>query len=106
MAQDCIAEGSIHQNSIYYVTHDRMTFDEVLIAVHTGLQRAKDEFLQSDSVVVRKEPPFYYESFVPLCACLMNIHRVGMELFIKLFTSPIPKVFADASLELARNAVR
>ena len=109
LAQDCIAEG-IRYIEVRFAPQLHMTelsFDEVLIAVNTGLQRAQDEFLQNDSVVVHKEPPFYYGIICSALRMFDENTSGWYGAFYKNFDEPNPKkVFAYASLELARNAVR
>jgi len=84
-----------------------MGYDDVLRAVDLGLARAVAEHEASDAVAVRGEPGFRYGIIV----CAMRMFAAGFSpWFTKLCevmeASPSEAVFATASLELARAAVR
>lgn len=109
LAQDCITEG-VRYIEVRFAPQLHMTelsFDEVLRAVNDGLSRAQEEFLQSDSVVIHQEPPFYYG--IICCALRMFDENASgwYGSFFKNFLGDNPKeIYAFASYELARNAVR
>ena len=84
-----------------------LTLDQIFLAVNQGLKRAQDEYEMSSAVVEHGEPPFRYG--IIACALRMftedTIGWYGR--FLKNFYKPETKhIFGQASLELARNAVR
>ena len=87
--------------------HKGLGVDRVLRAVDRGLARARAEHERSEAVVVRNEPPFRYGIIV----CALRYFEAGFSgwygQLCGLFPdAPRTTVFAMASLELARAAVR
>lgn len=84
-----------------------MGYDQVLDAVHRGLDRARREHEASPAVAERGEPPFRYGIIV--CA-MRKFSRGFSPWFAQLFDarseSPPRTLYVDAALELARAAVR
>ncbi len=78
----------------------------VIVAVHRGLKRAKDEYNRSEAVQVHGRPPFEYG----LIICAMRMFSEGFShYYAQLINShpysPRKRVFAMASLELAQATV-
>ncbi|MEL6180263.1 MAG: adenosine deaminase family protein, partial [Myxococcota bacterium] len=87
-------------------TNDRMDMTEVLLAVHRGLKRARDEFNRTPAVVEEGEPEFEYGIIV----CAMRMFTDGFSHYYNnLFKvhpyTPRKTLFSMASLELAQAAV-
>lgn len=87
--------------------HRGLGVDEVLQAVNRGLARARAEHERSEAVALRGEPPFRYGIIV----CALRYFEAGFSGWYAqlcgLFpNAPRTTVFAMASLELARAAVR
>jgi adenosine deaminase len=85
---------------------DRMEMAGVLLAVHRGLKRAKDEHNRSEAVRANRLPPFEYGIIV--CAMRMfneKFSRYYADLIRVHPFTPRKKIFAMASLELAQAAV-
>lgn len=88
-------------------TEKGLTLDQIFLAVNRGLRKAQNEYEASSTVVENGEPPFRYG--IIACALRMftkdTIGWYGR--FFKNFHKPETKhIFGQASLELARNAVR
>lgn len=86
---------------------DELGFDAVLHAVNRGLARAMAEHERSEAVTERGEPPFRYGIIV----CALRWFTGGFsgwyqQLAQVLGEAPETRLFATASLELARAAVR
>lgn len=87
--------------------HKGLGVDAVLRAVDRGLARARAEHERSEAVLVRGEPPFRYGIIV----CALRYFEAGFsgwygQLCALFPRAPRTTVFAMASLELARAAVR
>ena len=87
--------------------HSHLSIENVLKAVHRGLQRAKHEFNRRPEVLSEKEPPFEFSIVV----CALRFFDRGLsEYYDKILHvfrfSPPRRIFALASLELAQAAVR
>ena len=88
-------------------THQGFSLREVLLAVHRGLQKAQAEHRLSPAVAQHGEPPFNYGIIV----CAMRFFTGGFSKWFGQLTSvfqdsPSEQVFALASLELVRAAVK
>lgn len=86
--------------------NDKQEIPEVMLAVHRGLKRAKEEYNRSDAVMSGQRPPFEYgiivcamrffnEKFSSYYADLIRVHPY----------TPRKEVMSMASLELAQAAV-
>ena len=87
--------------------HSGFSVREVLMAVNRGLQRAEQEFSQSEAVKEQGEPLFHYGIIV----CAMRFFTAGFSSWfghlMDIFRdAPQEHVFGLASLELARAAVK
>ena len=87
-------------------TNDQLDMTEVLLAVHRGLKRARDEFNRTDAVVDGGEPAFEYGIIV----CAMRMFTGGFSHYynnlVKVHPyTPRKTLFSMASLELAQAAV-
>jgi adenosine deaminase len=87
-------------------THQELSTENVLLAVHRGLKRAKDEYNRSEAVLSGSEPRFEYgiivcamryfnEHFSPYFSNLLKVHPYA----------PERSLYGMASLELARATV-
>ena len=109
LAQDCIAEG-VRYIEVRFAPQLHMTelsFDEVLQAVNAGLSKRKEEFLQSDSVLIHQEPPFYYG--IICCALRMfdeNASGWYGSFFTKFLVTIQKKSMPLHLMNWLRNAVR
>ena len=87
--------------------HSHLSMENVLKAVNRGLARAKREFNARQQVRDGQEPPFEYAIIV----CALRYFDAGASEYYRHMLrvhrfSPPKKVFALASIELARAAVR
>ncbi len=87
--------------------HRDLSFDEVLLAVNRGLERAMREHEASPAVAERGEPPFRYGIIVSALRMFQPGFSAWYAQLCELFRdAPETDVFGLASLELARAAVR
>jgi adenosine deaminase len=87
--------------------HIGLGFDGVMTAVNRGLARAQKEHEATDVVSTGGEPPFRYG----LIVCALRMFQAGFsdwygQLCFLMPDAPEKQVYALASLELARAAVR
>ena len=86
--------------------HTGLRFDDVMMAVHTGLKRAEDEHRASAAVTEQGEPCFRYGIIVCALRYFNEHFSPWYAQLCSLFEgSPADEVFSLASLELARAAV-
>lgn len=110
LAQDNIDEG-VRYVEVRFAPqlhmHAGLSFDEVLAAVDRGLRRARAAHEQTPAVAAGVEPPFRYGIIV--CALRWfegSFSRWYGQLCALFPDAPRTTVYAMASLELARAAVR
>ena len=87
--------------------HDGLSFDDVIAAIVSGLDRARIEHELSPAVSVDGEPPFRFGLIV--CAMRAFGPETGTwytRLFRQFPEAPRKQIYRMASLELARAAVR
>lgn len=109
-AEDCIADGVLYAELRFAPQlhmHAGMDFDAVLTAVSRGLETAAQNHAASTDVVDGGVPAFRYGIIV----CALRWFTGGFSTWYKQLTdafrdAPDEEVFALASLELARAAVR
>ncbi len=110
LGEDCIEEGVLYVEVRFAPQlhmHAGLGFDEVMLAVDRGLKRAAEAHAASEDVVNKGVPAFRYGIIV----CALRWFTGGFSSWFKQLTdafkdAPDTEVFALASLELARAAVR
>jgi len=85
---------------------DRLDLPTVMLSVHRGFKRAKDEFNRSEAVTLHGEPPFEYGIII----CAMRMFSEGFSQYYAQLLRSHPysarkRVYAMASLELAQATV-
>ncbi len=109
LAQDNLAEGVRYVECRFAPQlhiHEGFTMEQVVAAACSGFARAQREHNSSADVKAGRDLPFHYGLI--LCALrYFNPHMSWYysQLFRVMAYAPAPKVFAAASLELARAAV-
>ncbi|MEL6347701.1 MAG: adenosine deaminase family protein [Myxococcota bacterium] len=110
LAEDNIAEG-VRYIEVRFAPqlhiNDRQSFDDVLLAVNRGLERAMRAHERSDAVAVVGEPPFRYG----LIVCAMRMFTPDFSPWYSQLDRMFPDAPPDrrhsmASLALARATVR
>ncbi len=109
-AEDCIADGVLYVELRFAPQlhmHAGLDFDAVMVAVDRGLRAAAEAHAASEDVVNKGVPAFRYGIIV----CALRWFTGGFSAWFKQLTdafqdAPDEEVFALASLELARAAVR
>ncbi len=110
LGEDCIEEGVLYVEVRFAPQlhmHAGLGFDEVMLAVDRGLKRAAKAHAASEDVVNKGVPALRYGIIV----CALRWFTGGFSSWFKQLTdafkdAPDTEVFALASLELARAAVR
>jgi adenosine deaminase len=108
LAEDSIAEGVVYVEVRFAPQlhiHDRLSIDEILKAVHRGMQRAQDN--HRATVQGTKAPVFHYGIIV----CALRWFTGEFSAWYGRLCSLFPdahdvEVFGLASMELARAAIR
>jgi len=110
LARDCQAEGNRYIEVRFAPQlhmHRHLNAENVLKAVHKGLDKAKQEFNSSDEVKSGDEPPFDYGIIV----CALRMFKAGFsehygDLWRVHRHSDPHRIYSMASMELARAAVQ